>query len=120
MTGTESSRCMFGCAAPVPPELAGERLCVFHYTRRIEESCARIRRETASHELTAEGQMDITRGLEGYALTLAKVATGREKLSDELKKRILSTFLTLMVMRESLRRSVESEMANYSVSAPGS
>lgn len=109
---------MFGCAAPVPPELAGEQICVFHFTLSIEESCAKIRRETAARQLTAEHQVRIARSLEDYALTLAKVATGTQRLSDELKKRILSTFLTLMIMRENLRRRAEPKVARYSLSAP--
>lgn len=117
MTITQASRCMCGCSAPVPPELAGERLCVFHFTLSIEDSCARIRREIATSKLTAERQMHVARGLEGYGHTLARVATGAQDLSDELKRRILSTFLTLMVMRESLRRSAESEVAKHSISA---
>lgn len=111
---------MFGCAGPVPPELAVERLCVFHFTLSIEDSCARIHRETATCKLTAERQVHIGRALEDYALTLAKVATGTQDLSDKLKKRILCTFLTLMVARENLRRSVESEVVKYSLVAPRS
>jgi len=38
------------------------------------------------------------------------VATGRMRLSDELKKRILTTFLTLMNAQESLDRSANRSM----------
>jgi hypothetical protein len=106
--------CLFGCAIPVPPELAPERLCVSHFTLAIEHTCAELRREITAGKLTAERQEDIARCLDGYAATLASVSTGTQRLSDELKKRILSTFLTLMLMRENLNRRVESELAKYS------
>jgi hypothetical protein len=38
-------------------------------------------------------------------MKLTEVATGRLRLSDELKKRVLTTFLTLMNLQESLDRS---------------
>ena len=115
MTETSlSTSCVFRCGAPVPPELATERMCVLHFTLCVERSCAEMRRETASGRLTSTRQAHITRGLGGYAATLASVGTGTQRLSDELKRRILSTFLTVMVMRESLYRSAESELAKYS------
>jgi hypothetical protein len=38
-------------------------------------------------------------------MKLTQVATGRMRLSDEYKKRILTTFLTLMNLQESLDRA---------------
>jgi hypothetical protein len=114
---TPSTTCVFPCGAPVPPELATERMCVLHFTLCVERSCAEMRRESASGRLTSARQAHITRGLGGYAATLASVGTGTQRLSDELKRRILSTFLTVMVMRESLYRSAESEVAKYSSTA---
>ena len=111
------SLCMLGCAAPVPPELAVERLCVLHFILRIEQSCADMRREAATGKLTAERRAHIARGLGVYAVALASVGTGTQRLSDELKKRMLSTFLTLMIMRENLCRNNESEVAKYSACA---
>lgn len=108
------SLCMVGCAAPVPPELAVERLCVFHFILRIEQSCADMRREAANGKLSAERRALIARGLGVYAVALASVGTGTQRLSDELKRRMLSTFLTLMIMRENLYRNEESEVAKYS------
>jgi hypothetical protein len=58
--------------------------------------------ETAGGKATAERQAQIASTLAAYAITLACVALGAQHLSDELKKRILSTFLTLMVARENL------------------
>ena len=91
----QSSSCLFGCPAPVPPELAVEQLCVFHFTRSIEQSCSQMRRETTTTKLTPESQALIVQSLESYSTTLASLVTGTQHLSDELKKRILTTFLTL-------------------------
>jgi hypothetical protein len=108
------SACMFECGAPVPPELAAERLCVFHFILSVEQSCADMRREAVTGKLSAERRAHIARGLGVYAVALASVGTGTQRLSDELKKRMLSTFLTLMIMRENLCRNDESEVARYS------
>ncbi len=113
----QPSPCMFGCTAPVPPELAAERLCALHFTLSVEQTCAEIRRETAGGKATVERQAQIASSLAGYAFTLARVAIGAQRLSDELKKRILSTFLTLMVVRENLDRNGELELATSSTNA---
>lgn len=39
------------------------------------------------------------------ATKLALIGTGSVRLSDEIKKRVLTTFLTLMILRENLDRS---------------
>ncbi|MFY9529906.1 MAG: hypothetical protein WAR24_13430 [Candidatus Acidiferrales bacterium] len=39
-------------------------------------------------------------------MKLSRVATGSVRLPDELKRRVLSTLLTLMNLQESLDRSV--------------
>ncbi len=97
-------QCAFGCTAPVPLELQPERLCVLHFTLSLEQACAEMRREAVAGKMNAERQAEITRCAAASALTLARVAMGNMRLSDELKKRILSTFLTLMVLRESIDR----------------
>ncbi len=113
----QPSPCMFGCTAPVPPELAPEHLCVLHFTLSIEQTCAEMRRETAGGKATTERQAQIAHSLAGYAITLARTAMGTQRLSDELKKRILSTFLTLMVVRENVDRNGDLQLANSSTSA---
>jgi hypothetical protein len=108
-----SSLCILGCLAPVPPELAIEKLCIIHFTRSIEQRCAQMRLETITDKLTPEWQSLIAQSLDAYSSRLASVSTGTQRLSDEMKKRILATFLTLMIMREALYRSPESELAVY-------
>ncbi len=108
----QPSPCLFGCTAQVPPQLGAECLCVLHFTLSVEQACAQMRRETAGRKVTVERQAQIESSLAAYATTLARVAIGAQRLSDELKKRILSTFLTLMVVRENLDRCGELVVAN--------
>ncbi len=97
--------CMLSCKTPVPTELESQRLCVLHFTLSVEQACAEMRRETAAAgRVSAERQAEIASYIVGYAVMLARVASSL-RLSDELKKRILNTFLTLMVLRENLDRA---------------
>jgi hypothetical protein len=107
------SNCIFGCTAPVPPELAAERMCVYHFTKSIERSCSEMRRETSrgGNSVTAQRQAQLARSLQAYAAMLASVSMGPQRLTDELKKRILTTFLTLMVERENLCRHMAPSVA---------
>jgi hypothetical protein len=93
------------CQVPVPQELQAEHLCVVHFILGIEHDCAELRRETAMGKTSAERQSEIAAYVKTTAMRLTQVATGRLRLSDELKKRILTTFLTLMNLQESLDRS---------------
>jgi hypothetical protein len=93
------------CQVPVPQELQAERLCVLHFILGIEHDCAELRRETAMGKTSEARQSEIASYVKTTALRLTQVATGRLRLSDELKKRILTTFLTLMNLQESLDRS---------------
>jgi hypothetical protein len=38
-------------------------------------------------------------------MKLARLGTGTVRLSDDIKKRILTTFLTLMILRENMDRT---------------
>jgi hypothetical protein len=93
------------CQVPVPQELDAECLCVVHFILGIEHDCADLRRETAMGRTSPERQSEIATYVKATAMKLTEVATGRLRLSDELKKRILTTFLTLMNVQESLDRS---------------
>jgi hypothetical protein len=93
------------CQVPVPQELHAEHLCVLHFILGIEHDCAELRRETAMGKTSAERQSEIADYVKTTAMRLTQVATGRHRLSDEFKKRILTTFLTLMNLQESLDRS---------------
>jgi hypothetical protein len=93
------------CQVPVPQELHTESLCVVHFILGIDHDCAELRREVAQGKTSAERQIEIASYVKGTAMKLTEVATSRLRLSDELKKRLLTTFLTLMNLKESLDRS---------------
>ena len=93
------------CQVPVPQELSDEHLCVIHFLIAIDHDCADLRREVAQGKSSVERQSEIAAYVKATAMKLTVVATSRLRLSDELKKRILTTFLTLMNLQESLDRS---------------
>jgi len=94
-----------GCKNEAPPALAEQQVCVLHFTLSIEASCAEMRRETALGNAPHERQREIMRFITESGERLARVATSGLHLTDDLKARILSTFLTLMNLRENLDRS---------------
>jgi hypothetical protein len=106
------------CQVPVPQELQAEHLCVVHFILGIEHDCAELRRENAMGKTSAERQSEIVGYVKTTAMRLTQVATGRLRLSDELKKRILTTFLTLMNLQESLDRSANRSGSVRELRAP--
>jgi len=64
-----------------------------------------MRRETALGNTPHERQREIMRFITENGEKLARVATSGLHLTDDLKARILSTFLTLMNLRENLDRA---------------
>jgi len=94
-----------GCKNDAPPALAEQRLCVLHFTLALETSCSEMRRETALGNAPHERQREIMKFITEHGERLARVATSGLHLTDDLKARILSTFLTLMNLRENLDRS---------------
>ena len=94
-----------GCKNSAPAALAEQQLCVLHYTLSIEGSCAEMRRETAMGNAPHERLKEIMKFLTESGERLARVATSGMPLTDDLKARILSTFLTLMNLRENLDRA---------------
>ena len=94
-----------GCKFEVPAPLEGERLCVLHFTVHIERSCTEMRRETVLGNAPRERQLEIINYISENGEILARVSTSGLPLPDEMKARILSTFLTLMNLRENLDRS---------------
>ncbi len=94
-----------GCRVAVPEPLVAERLCLLHFTDAVEQACSRMRRETASGLVSAEYREKSASSITEYGVLLARVATSEMAVPDPLKKRILSTLLTLMILRESLSRS---------------
>ncbi len=93
------------CQVPVPQELELELLCVQHFLLGVEHDCAELRRETAQGKTNATRQSEIASYVKSTAMKLTQVATGRMRLTDDYKKRILTTFLTLMNLQESLDRA---------------
>lgn len=94
-----------GCKATVPAALEAEKLCILHFTMEIERRCAEMRRETATGRTVRERQVEIITYVGGRGELLARTATSGLHLPDELKARILNTFLTLMNLRENLDRA---------------
>jgi hypothetical protein len=94
-----------GCKVTVPAALEAEKLCILHFTMEIERHCAEMRRETATGRTPRERQVEIINYLGGRGELLARTATSGLHLPDELKARILNTFLTLMNLRENLDRA---------------
>lgn len=94
-----------GCKAAVPEELAQEMSCPLHFTVGVEQKCADLRRETVGGAPDEGRRAEIVRYLGEAGQTLARVATGNQRLPDELKARILNTFLTLMNLRENMERA---------------
>jgi len=94
-----------GCKSTTPHALEEQKLCVLHYTLSLEGSCSEMRRETALGNTPHERQREIMRFITESGEKLARVATSGMALTDDLKARILSTFLTLMNLRENLDRA---------------
>jgi hypothetical protein len=111
-----------GCKAVVPAELAHEGQCPLHFTISVEQRCADLRRETVGVAPDEGRRAEIVDYLGRAGQTLARVATGTQRLPDELKARILNTFLTLMNLRENLERAaarqkIKQEIANHGAKA---
>jgi hypothetical protein len=94
-----------GCKHDVPAALTEQKLCVLHFTLSLESSCAEMRRETALGNTPQERHRAIMSFITEHGERLARVATSGLHLTDDLKARILSTFLTLMNLRENLDRA---------------
>ena len=80
-------------------------MCLQHFTLNLEQKCSELRRETVSGNASHERQVEIIQFIANQGELLARVATSGMHMADELKARVLSTFLTLMNLRESLDRA---------------
>jgi hypothetical protein len=85
--------------------LESKSLCVLHFTQGVEQECAEMRRETVLGRTSHERQVEIIHYIAEWGELLARTATSGLHLPDEMKARILNTFLTLMNLRENLDRS---------------
>jgi hypothetical protein len=103
----QPTSCLPGCHTPVPTELETEKLCVLHFLLSVEHTCAGMRRETVIGGSSAIRRSEITAHVKGTAEKLSHVAVISPPLTDEMKMRVLTTFLTLMNLQESLDRSTK-------------
>jgi len=94
-----------GCKGKVPTALESVRLCVVHFTLKVEQDCAQMRRETVYGKTPHGRQIEIIEYIAQHGEMLARASTSGLHLADEMKARILNTFLTLMNLRENLDRA---------------
>ncbi len=78
---------------------------MLHFILRVEQSCAEMRRETVLGRASHDRQLEIISYIADHGEMLARAATCGLHLADEMKARILSTFLTLINLRENLDRA---------------
>ncbi|HYM10832.1 MAG TPA: hypothetical protein VEU62_08865 [Bryobacterales bacterium] len=90
-------------------ELDPVGLCVYHFTSTVERTCSEIHRQIALRGATPERQAEVGRYIGECSLLLARVCSNL-CLSDELKRRILCTLLSLMNLRENLERAATSRV----------
>ena len=110
--------CIPRCKLPVPTELDSVGLCVHHFTWSVEEACAEMHRQVALRQATVERRAEMATYISECALLLARVASNL-CLSDDLKRRILCTFLSLMNLKENLERAPGGHAPELRVFAPG-
>ena len=94
-----------GCKSKVPHALEPARQCILHFTLQIEKECTEMRRETVYGKTPHARQVEIIQYISERGEMLARAATCGLHLADEMKARILNTFLTLMNLRENLDRA---------------
>jgi hypothetical protein len=95
-----------GCKGSVPAPLDSQAVCLHHYVLAVERCCAEMRRETVLGRAAHERQVEIIQYIGEQGELLARAATSGLHLADEMKARLLNTFLTLINLRENLDRAV--------------
>lgn len=119
MSGTSEHRaCIPRCKLSVPAELNSVGLCVYHFTRNVEAACAEMHRQVALRQATAERLAQMVIYIRECALLLACL-TSNLCLPDELKRRILCTFLALMNLRDNLERAPGDHVSELRIPASG-
>jgi hypothetical protein len=110
--------CIPRCKLSVPTELDSVGLCVHHFTLSVEEACAEMHRQLALRKATVERRSEMAMYVRECAQLLARV-TSNLCLSDDLKRRILCTFLSLMNLREILERAPSGHASEIRALDPG-
>jgi hypothetical protein len=100
---TTPQPCACRCETPVPPELESVGRCVTHFISSVEQTCAQMHREIVLRGIDVERQATVASYICESAQLLARVSSNL-RLTDELKRRILCSFLCLMNLREKLER----------------
>jgi hypothetical protein len=96
-----------GCKFEVPDALNEGGLCVHHYLVWLDGNCAAMRRETAPSGATTARHDEIADFIREHGERVSHVATAGIRLTDDMKARILNTFLSLINLRENLERAME-------------
>lgn len=109
--------CIPRCKVSVPTELDSVGLCVYHFTWSVEEACAEMHRQVALRKATAERREEIATYVSQSSLLLARI-TSNLCLSDDLKRRILCTFLSLMNLKENLERTPLGQVLDRGIAGP--
>ena len=104
-TGKQQKCGIPGCGGTAPAEFEREALCVTHFLLAAEAACTAIRREEIPGGADNPRRVQIQDYVAATAMKLARLGTGEMRLSDETKKRILTAFLSLMIVRENLDRN---------------
>ena len=95
--------CVCSCESPVPAELESVGRCVTHFILSVEQTCTQMHREIVLRGVDGERKAAVASYIRENAQLLARVSSNL-RLSDDLKRRILSSFLCLMNLREKLDR----------------
>jgi hypothetical protein len=116
--GREHCSCIPRCKLCVPDELDSVGLCVYHFTWSVEEACAEMHRQIALRKATSDRRAQMATYIRECAQLLARL-TSNLCLSDDLKRRVLCTFQSLMNLKENLERTPSNGARELRIEAPG-
>jgi hypothetical protein len=104
MGTSELRACIPRCKLAVPTELGSVGLCVYHFTWSVEEACAEMHRQVALRQASTQRRAEMATYIGECAQLLARL-TSSLCLSDDLKRRVLCAFQSLMNLRDNLERA---------------
>jgi hypothetical protein len=115
---TEPRACACRCEATVPLELESVGRCITHFILSIEQTCAQMHKDIVLGGIDAERRAAVATYITECAQLLARVSSNL-RLTDELKRRVLCSFLCLMNLREKLDRAASARpVAGSSTGSP--